>query len=117
MHVRVDRVVQVECGPKDRAHDLPYIGVDKIEGYIAGLSGGRARTRRWCDGRCCGAGRDKGTLPAAIGGDRAVYSRLCRLQAARLFQWLQTRLCRRLTVGQYEDRDGEGERPNGTSGG
>jgi len=45
----------------------------------------------------------------SIGGDRAVYSRLGRLQAARLFQQLQTRLRGKLTVGKYDARDGEGE--------
>ena len=113
MHVRVDRVVQVECSPENRAHDLPYVGVDKIEGYIAGLSGGRARTRRWNHGRFRGAGRDKGTLPAAIGGDRTVYSGFRSLQVARLLQRLQTRLRRQLTISQQDEGYGGGERPNG----
>ena len=30
MHIRVDRVVQVECGPENGAYDLPNVGVDKI---------------------------------------------------------------------------------------
>ena len=66
MHVRVDRVVQVECRPENGAYDLPDVGVDKIQGYIAGLSGAHARTRRWDRGRLCGSGSDKGTLSAAI---------------------------------------------------
>src|ERR1700730_14891540 len=115
MHVRVDRVVQIEGGPENGAYDLPDVGVDKVQGYIAGLSGGHARDRRWWHGRWCGAGCDKGTLAAAINGDRTVYSRLGGLQAARLFQWLQTRLRGKLTVGQYDGRDGEEERWNGTS--
>src|SRR5260370_8567842 len=113
---RVDCVVQVECSSENGGYDLPYVGIDKIEGHIAGLSGGRARTRRWYHGRCCGAGRDKGTLPAAIGGDRTVYSRLRSLQAARLLQRLQTRLRRQLlTISQHDERHGDGERPNGVS--
>src|SRR5260370_8898935 len=116
MDVRGDRVVQVECSSENRAYDLPYVGIGKIEGHIAGLSGGRARTRRWYHGRCCGTGRDKRTLPAAIGGDRTVYSRLRSLQAARLLQGLQTRLRRQLlTISQHDERHGDGERPNGVS--
>src|ERR1700755_3022586 len=96
MHVRVDRVVQVECGPEDRAHNLPYVGVDEIERYIAGLSGGGARTRGGHDGHWPGAGCDNGALSGAIGGDRTVYSRLRSLQAARLLQGFEARLCRLL---------------------
>ena len=116
MHVRVDRVVQVECRPENGACDLPDVGVDKIQRHIAGLSGAHARTRRWDRGRLCGSRRDKGTLSAAIAGDRAVYSRLRGLQAARLLQGLQTRLRRQLlTISQHDERDGNGESPNGVS--
>src|SRR5260370_5605781 len=74
MHVRVDRVVQVECSSENGAYDLPYVGIDKIEGHIAGLSGGSARTPRWCHRRCSGAGPDKGSLPASRPGGRTRLS-------------------------------------------
>src|SRR5258708_37853176 len=73
MHVRVDRVVQVECSSENGAYDLPYVGIDKIESHIAGLSGGRAPTPRGGPRGRVGARRATRGVAAAVRGGGAAF--------------------------------------------